>query len=365
MKGTAKWLMIASLAASPAYAEEEPTDSEAARISFQTGLERASRGELQAALAAFQEAYRARPHFSVLYNIGQAQAALGKYAEASDSFTRYLADGAESIGASRRAEVQGLLGSIEKHIGTLHIVLAAPERTRVWLDGEELGAAQLAAPIRASAGAHTILASDGTGFPNQRQALVQAASTTLVELPAASPQAKIDCSAPRDPRLSPAQAGWLRVVSKPADARIFVDGQHYRGGPLRFGRHAVTVERAGYLSRTKRVDLIAGRTLTLRVELERAAARHDELRQQAARRRTWAYVLSGGSLALLATGGALLTWNSRRYDRWQNDPSAGSQLETVASLQRVDDLGVGSLVVGGALGVGGALLFFDFGGADD
>lgn len=80
-----------------------------AREHFAKGIALAKAHAYAEALAEFQHAYAAVPHFSVLYNIGQAQLALGKSAEAITTLQRYLDDGGPQIDAKRRAEVEALL----------------------------------------------------------------------------------------------------------------------------------------------------------------------------------------------------------------------------------------------------------------
>src|SRR6478609_5613259 len=99
MKHPSSWLVPAILSfCSLAYAEPKDAPREAegqhqARALFQAGLSHAQQGDLLTALAEFEEAYRAQPHFSVLYNIAQTRSALGRPVEANEAFRRYLSDG--------------------------------------------------------------------------------------------------------------------------------------------------------------------------------------------------------------------------------------------------------------------------------
>src|SRR6185503_7960525 len=87
-----------------------PTDAKAkARAHFDRGVVLASEGKLEAAIAEFEDAYEASPHYSVLFNLGQAQAARGHSVEALDAFRRYVADGGSAVSAARRELVQGLI----------------------------------------------------------------------------------------------------------------------------------------------------------------------------------------------------------------------------------------------------------------
>jgi tetratricopeptide (TPR) repeat protein len=73
----------------------------------------AKRGDYAAALDEFQRAYAAVPHYGVLYNIGQAQLALGRGDEALRTFRRYLGEGSGAVEATRRAEVEALVAKLQ------------------------------------------------------------------------------------------------------------------------------------------------------------------------------------------------------------------------------------------------------------
>src|SRR4051794_1081194 len=108
MRRAALTLTLLAFAAS-AHAQTPPDATLQARAHFQAGLARAEQGNLSAALVEFEAAYTISPHFSVLYNIGQARSTLGRPVEAVAAFERYLADGGQQITPSRRQEVEALL----------------------------------------------------------------------------------------------------------------------------------------------------------------------------------------------------------------------------------------------------------------
>src|SRR5437016_3560393 len=70
---------------------------DAARTHYARGLELAGQGAFEAALQEFSEAYAVSPQFTVLYNIGQAEVALGRPIEAIGTFSEYLHDGQERV----------------------------------------------------------------------------------------------------------------------------------------------------------------------------------------------------------------------------------------------------------------------------
>lgn len=104
-------LLLVSWAA-PSHAQTA-AERAAARAHFDRGLSLARAKAYAAALDEFRAAYAAVPHFSVLYNIGQAALALGRDSEARDALRRYLDVGAADVDPSRRAEVEALLARLE------------------------------------------------------------------------------------------------------------------------------------------------------------------------------------------------------------------------------------------------------------
>jgi len=94
----------------------DETPREAAAAHYARGVELANQGAYQAALEQFNDAYAISPHFAVLYNIGQAQIALGHPLEAIAALSKYLRDGAEQVPPSRRQQVQAQLSLLDARI---------------------------------------------------------------------------------------------------------------------------------------------------------------------------------------------------------------------------------------------------------
>jgi len=401
-----------------------PTAKVEARAHFESGLTHTERGELEAAIREFEAAYEKHPHFSVLYNIGQAQAALGRPVEAVATFERYLAEGAEQLSTPRREEVQALMAASRKRVGQLRIIAAAKGRTRVWLDGAELTQEQLGSPIPIATGNHTLLHSNGTGFPVSQSVSVGATEVEEVRLanPVASPgwaKLAIECDVPgvtvdvdgtfaaRTPltrplvvlagvhrvrfsrpgyrrversAAAPAEAvvsancglttepflkadvkAWLQVSTVPKDAEVLVNGQRFLGAALPAGPHEVRVERDGFLPFRKTLSVAAGKTVRFEARLVPNAAARDRAKHAASERHSIAYLMGGVGAALLLTGGSLYLWNERRYENWQTHQPTSSlaqNLDTAASIQRVDDLSLGFLLLGAGVTASGSWLFF-------
>ncbi len=137
-------------------ADEDPRAAAAAH--YARGIELANRGFYQAALEQFTAAYATSPNFAVLYNIGQAQVALGRPVEAIDSLSSYLSEGEARIPPPRRAQVQAQIGLLESRLATLSIASDIPG-VAIRIDGRDIGRTPLFQPIRLAAGTHTITGS--------------------------------------------------------------------------------------------------------------------------------------------------------------------------------------------------------------
>src|SRR5689334_19745800 len=66
---------------------ETPVDT--ARAHFERGYALAQQGAFEPAVAEFELAYAASPHFSVLFNLGQAYGASGRAVQAERTLLRY------------------------------------------------------------------------------------------------------------------------------------------------------------------------------------------------------------------------------------------------------------------------------------
>jgi hypothetical protein len=144
---------------SSAGAGEAPTEDarETARLHYARGLELAGQADYEAALREFSEAYRVSPHFAVLYNMGQAQFALGRPAEAIESLSKYLRDGQEQVPPARRQEVQAQIALLESLFAELTIT-TDQSGALITVDGREVGRTPLYQPIRLASGTHIVSA---------------------------------------------------------------------------------------------------------------------------------------------------------------------------------------------------------------
>jgi tetratricopeptide (TPR) repeat protein len=88
-------LALAQVAPSPAPVPTPAPDSDAkarARAFVDAGLQAHERGDYDAALALYQQAYDLLPHPALFFNMGQAHRLAGRLAEALAMYRRYLAE---------------------------------------------------------------------------------------------------------------------------------------------------------------------------------------------------------------------------------------------------------------------------------
>ena len=353
-----------------------------ARRHFREGLAKAAQGDVQGALTEFETAYTIQPHFSVLYNIGQARTALGKPVEAIDAFERYLADGAGNVSPERRQEVTTLIATNRERFGVLRITADTSKETRIWLDGTRFAQTSLGRPLPLAVGEHSIIFWNPSGAPQSQSVLVTTGKTTDVILrarvkPTLNAQLAITCSVPdveveimgvrrgktpfqaplllapgatnvrfsrpgyeattstittiaehltalpcNQRPLSPLPgplAARLSMRTTPSDAIVLVDGRPFHDGPLASGLHTVRVERDGFVPHEHTVSIVAGKTTLQDERLTPTASTLARDRESAGRRRTAGLALGGAGAVFLGVGAGLFVWNTNRYDDWQTE----------------------------------------------
>ena len=157
---------------------------------YARGVDLAKDGKYEGALQEFNAAYVISPQFSVLYNIGQAQMALGHPTQAIEVLGKYLSEGRDRIPEARQHKVQAQMASLSSQLATLSMTTDRPG-ARISVDGHDVGATPLAEPVRVDAGTHTISVKvDGVPVLVRIVILREAERETLAfDLPAPSSKA--------------------------------------------------------------------------------------------------------------------------------------------------------------------------------
>jgi hypothetical protein len=386
---------------------------------FQRGLSLAQSGDLDAAVRAFQSAYQMRPHYAVLYNLGQAYVRLGKPVEAVNALEQFLRDGGERIDPARRREVEGVLNRERERIGRVEISVT-PEGAEVFIDDQRVDPASVVArPL--AVGRHVIAARksghasrveyveirandtvrlsldlettepvlgqlsiacelpavevsvDGLSHgrtPFEAPLLVPVGTRTVrfarfgyrtieTSLDVGEKPARLGCRLAVD--LSGVRPGRLKVSPSERFSRVSVDGRAFDDAPLPPGMHAVRVERSGYRPWTRNVVVEPGGVHTMAAILEPTPEYVAELEEKARSQRHVAIGVGATGVVLVGTSIALFVWNGERYDDWQADEGGSNRSSRATSIQRVDDLAVGTAVLGGAALVTAGVLWLTSG----
>ncbi|HVY41245.1 MAG TPA: tetratricopeptide repeat protein [Polyangia bacterium] len=217
-------LLLVPLLAAPSRADDDPREAAAAH--YARGMELVNQGLYQAALEQFNDAYTASPHFAVLYNIGEAQMALGRPLEAIEALTKYLRDGADQVPLSRREQVQAQIGLLESRLAEL-TVSANRQGAEIRVDGRDVGRTPLFQPIRLAAGAHTVTAALASGEQITRDVPLKESERRTLELTFSSPL-RAPPGGVQDEATPPEGALQLSAASAPP-----VQPWYYRGQTMR------------------------------------------------------------------------------------------------------------------------------------
>lgn len=125
------------------------------------------------------------------------------------------------------------------------------------------------------------------------------------------------------------------------------------------------IKRSGFNDWQQVVIARSGFPQLFQVRLVPTAERVQEQRRKAAAKRSWSYVIGGTGLALLSTSAALYIDNNSRYRHWsdgrdslareaeQGSPTLSEHIaasrQTAVSIQRQDDVALGTALLGGAV----------------
>jgi hypothetical protein len=176
---------MALWAAGAARAEAPRSDEairDAARAKLVEGVEALRRGEPQAALDRFREAYALVPSPKIHYDIGLAYLSLGRPAEALSAFERFVAE-AQDAPADKRKNATLQTAALRSQVGAVAIAVeGAPDGTVIAVDGREVGLAPSVRVVYVDPGGHQIslrLPGGGSG-PVQRIEILAGGSMEVV-----------------------------------------------------------------------------------------------------------------------------------------------------------------------------------------
>jgi hypothetical protein len=287
-------LCLAAALASAGARAQEPTD--AARAHFEEGVAHADRGEIDAAIVAFEAAYAASPHPSVLFNLGHAYSVAGRSLDAVRVMRAFLEQASST--PEQRQEAELLLHFNEARIGRL-LFEVEPAEAVLSLDGRLLGQASSLQAVEVQAGSHVLRAEAPGRLPAVQQLSVE-------------------------PWVAREQ--HIALVLEPAPTTP--DGEKsVAAAPL-----AVPAPRS---------------------------AGSDPMAELAQRRRLAAYVTGGLGLAAGISAATLYVVIHARHQSWDDtiwtDPD--EMVDEATAIQRAEDIAAGCVIVGGTLIVSAVTLW--------
>lgn len=256
-------LSVALASPPPAHAEgaSDAARAEAAER-FDRGLALFEDGDNAGALAEFLRTYELQPLPIVLYNVALVYAAMHRPVEAADALAKVV-EGA-GLSPEQRARAVAQLAEQRARIGRL-VVTTAPPGARVEVDNVQVATTPLAAPLRVSAGSHIVGAVAEGYTPARREVVIAGNAEAAVHIELVSSQGK--------------PIGNLTVRSRVPGAELWVDNERVGRTPVATsvavvaGHHRVELRRPGYRTAVREIDLTAGGTGELDLDLEVDRAR--------------------------------------------------------------------------------------------
>jgi hypothetical protein len=138
----------------------ESGSAASAKEAFQEAKRLYEQFQFDEAADKFREAYRLKPTWKLLFNIGQAEAAAKRYGLALEAFQNYVAQAGDDIEEGRQEEVFKEIARLKQLVGYLDV--DAPEGSIVLVDGVTRGQTPLGTLLLISAGVkHHVLITNG------------------------------------------------------------------------------------------------------------------------------------------------------------------------------------------------------------
>jgi hypothetical protein len=156
---------------------------------YKKGVKFFDKGDFVEASKAFREANRLKPSWKLFYNIGQSEAAAGRYGLALEAFEAYLVQGADQVPEGRGETVLKEVQRLRVLVGTIQV--EAPKGTALEVDDMPRGEIPFQGPVRVAAGKHRVVLKVDGKIALDQQISVAGGMTTNVELkeqPVAAPE---------------------------------------------------------------------------------------------------------------------------------------------------------------------------------
>jgi len=247
--------------ATSAWAQARDNASAAAKAHYKEGRAHYQLGEYSAAIKEFKEAYHLKPDATFLFNIAQCHRQLREYAEAIQLYRNYLRDAPD---AANREDV-------EKFIREITLLVEQEKEAKAAVAPTLVPLAAVAPPPGAM---------PGVPQPSNPAPPVGAASLAPPTT-APPPRAESITSGPEQPlataSIAPPQPvraeARVEVVTSPSEATIMVNKATVGSqSPVKLtlapGLYSMAIERDGYRGAEGAVSLLAGDSVSVKVDLK-------------------------------------------------------------------------------------------------
>ncbi|MCP4680369.1 MAG: hypothetical protein GY854_33770 [Deltaproteobacteria bacterium] len=155
--------------------------AEDAKQAYRRGVAAFNEAKYGEAAEAFSEAYRLKPSWKILYNVGQSNAATARYGLALEAFEAYLVEGADQVSGDRREAVITELQRLRVLVGVVE-VRGADSGVELTIDGVSRGVTPFEGPIRVAAGKHDAVLKQDEEIVLAQQITVAGGMTTKLEI---------------------------------------------------------------------------------------------------------------------------------------------------------------------------------------
>lgn len=224
---------IVALLVLASVAHAQPDNRAKAKAAFARAVQAEERQDWRTAVDEYLNAYELAPHPDVLFNVATVYERMSELRQAATFYGRYLKDAPD---APDRAKVERTIDGLRKKPSAVTIE-SAPAGAVIIVDGERKGRAPI--ELKLPGGEHHIVAEHG-GTMTQRRVTVEYAEPVVITLAVGG-------------------NGTLVVTSNEAGAVVRLDGNQVGVTPFTGvvapGRHTVVVEKAGFTTVERVVDV--------------------------------------------------------------------------------------------------------------
>jgi tetratricopeptide (TPR) repeat protein len=146
---------VALVASGSGVARAAEKDPRKAAIKLVTQGDRLfKKGDYDAALAKYQEAFQIFPSPKIFYPMAKSEEKLGRTLDALAHYEKFIDEAGDDVNEDLRVDAQVSIQELEKTLAVVRFDVR-PEGVTIAVDGKEVGVSPLDKPVRLPAGEHT------------------------------------------------------------------------------------------------------------------------------------------------------------------------------------------------------------------